>query len=345
MPAPTRRSVTAGLGALAAAPLLPRLARADEAALAGAARKEGGLTWYVAQVDGETAENMARAFTQHYPGVKVSVMRTTGQVAYERLMQDLRNNTPQCDVFSTTDIAHMPALMKRNALARYAPDNAQALAPALKGLGEEGFYYPTTYTLFVILYNSQKVRPEEAPRAWTDLLDPKWKGRVALGHPGFSGYMGVWTLAMRDLYRWDYFDKLARNNPRIGRSAVDPVTLLNAGEVLVGASTVSNGLLSASKGNPIGVQYPADGSVLCIGPSGVLANAPHPNAARLFANWLLSPDFARVATQYYVFPARADAPTVPGAKPLDAVKLIRLTTAQIGKGVPEIIEQWRDTFS
>src|SRR5215475_8036632 len=107
----TRRSLAAGL---AAAVVTPRVGRADTAALEEAARKEGTLTWYVAQVDGETAEVMGRAFTAQYPGVKVSVIRTTGQVAYERLMQDMKNNAPQCDVFGTTDIAHMPALMKRN---------------------------------------------------------------------------------------------------------------------------------------------------------------------------------------------------------------------------------------
>ncbi len=344
MPAPTRRMVAAGLGALATAPLLPRWSRADETALVAGARKEGSLTWYIAQVDGETAEDMGRAFTRQYPGVTVSVIRTTGQVAYERLMQDLRNSAPQCDVFSTTDIAHMPALMKRNALARYVPDNAQALAPAFKGLGEDGFYYPSTSTLMLIIYNTQKVKQEEAPRAWTDLLDPKWKGRVAFGHPGFSGYVGIWALAMRDQYKKEYFDKLARNNPRIGRSGNDPITLLNAGECVVGLGPLSTTLLSASRGNPIAMQYPSDGSVLCIGPSGVLASAPHPNAARLFANWLLSPAFGTLAAEHFVYPARADAPTIKGAKPLDTVKLIRLTTAEIAKGVPEVIEQWRDTF-
>ena len=85
----TRRALTAGLTAAAAFP-----ARADAAALEVAARNEGSLTWYVAQVDSETAELMGRAFTQQYPGIKVSVIRTTGQVAYERLMQDLKNNAP-----------------------------------------------------------------------------------------------------------------------------------------------------------------------------------------------------------------------------------------------------------
>jgi iron(III) transport system substrate-binding protein len=341
----TRRRAAAGLAALGGAALFPRRAAADEAALLEGARKEGTLTWYIAQVDGETAEVMGRAFTAHYPGVKVSVIRTTGQVAYERLTQDLKNNAPQCDVFGTTDISHMPALMKRNELAQFVPDNAKALAPAFKGLGEDGWYYPTSSTLMLIIYNTQKIKPEEAPKNWTDLLDPKLKGRVAFGHPAFSGYVGCWTLEMRTLYGWQYFDKLAKNNPRIGRSGNDPITLLNAGECNAGLGPLATTLLSASKGNPLAVQYPTDGSLLCIGPSAVLARAPHPNAARLFMNWLLSQEYAQICADTFVTPVREDVNFKPGAKPLSDVKLLRQTTAEIAKGVPEVIEQWRDTFS
>ncbi|MFI4980151.1 MAG: ABC transporter substrate-binding protein [Nevskiales bacterium] len=341
----TRRMATSGLAALGASALLPRPTLADTAALEEAARKEGTLTWYIAQVDGETAELMGRAFTARYPGVKVSVIRTTGQVAYERLLQDLKNNAPQCDVFSTTDIAHMPALKKRNEIARYVPENAAAMAPAFQGLGEDGLYYPTTSTLMVIIYNTQRVKPEEAPKNWTDLLDPKWKGRVAFGHPAFSGYVGCWTLQMRSLYGWKFFDQLAKNNPRIGRSGNDPITLLNAGECVTGLGPLATTLLSAEKGNPIAAQYPTDGALLCIGPSAVMARAPHPNAARLFQNWLLSQEFAQVCANTYVTPVRDDVTFKPGAKPLSEVKILRETTQEIDKGVPEVIEQWRDTFS
>jgi iron(III) transport system substrate-binding protein len=341
----TRRLTGSGLAAAGVTLMLPRGARADTAALEAAARNEGTLTWYVAQVDGETAEVMGRAFTAQYPGVKVSVIRTTGQVAYERLVQDLKNNAPQCDVFSTTDIAHMPALRRRNELAQFVPENAAAMAPAFHGLGEDGYYYPTTSTLMLIIYNSQKVKPEEAPKNWPDLLDPRWKGRIAFGHPAFSGYVGCWTLAMRTQYGWSYFDKLAKNNPRIGRSGNDPITLLNAGECVAGLGPLATTLLSAEKGNPIAVQYPTEGSLLCIGPSAVLARAPHPNAARLFQNWLLSKEFAQVCANAYVTPVREDVTLKPGAMPLSQVKILRQTTAEIGKGVPEVIEQWRDTFS
>ena len=111
----TRRATMAGVAATATAGALPRTARADLDALADAARKEGTLTWYVAQMSGEAAEAMGRRFTQRYPGVSVAVIRTTGQVAYQRITQELKNGAPQCDVFSTTDIAHMPELKRRNA--------------------------------------------------------------------------------------------------------------------------------------------------------------------------------------------------------------------------------------
>jgi iron(III) transport system substrate-binding protein len=337
----TRRGAAFGLGAVLA---LPAIARGETAALEAGARQEGTLTWYVAQVDSETAEVMGRAFTAQYPGVKVAVIRTTGQVAYERLLQDLRNNAPQCDVLSTTDISHMPALMKRQALANYTPDNAAALAPAFQGLGQDGWWYPNHSTLMLMIRNTEKVPDRQGPAAWTDLLDPRWKGRAAFGHPAFSGYVGVWTVAIRRLYGWQYFDKLAKNNPRIGRSGNDPITLLNAQECLVGLGPLATTLLSASKGNPIAPTYPSDGALLAIGPSGVLATAPHPNAARLFMNWLLSKECAQVMADNFQTPVRTDVAPKAAMKPIGEVKLLRVTTEEIAKGVPESIEQWRDTF-
>jgi iron(III) transport system substrate-binding protein len=182
------------------------------------------------------------------------------------------------------------------------------------------------------------------PRRCTDLLDPRFKGRVAVAHPAFSGFFGQWVLAMRKLHGWTFFEKLADNKPRIGRSGNDPITMLNAGECLVGTGPVSTASQSARKGNPIGLIYPEDGTLLCVGPSAVLNAAPHPNAARLFLEWLLSEDYAQACSDWFLEPVRADAPPIVGTKPLAEVKTMTLTTAEIAKGIPEVIEQWRDTF-
>ena len=338
----TRRQVAAGL---ASSMIVSRVASAaDNPALEGAAHQEGALTWYIAQVDAQTAEGFGRAFTQANPGISVGVIRTTGQVAYQRLLMDIKNHTPQCDVFSTTDISHMPILKERHELTEYTPENAGALLPAFQALSDPGFSYITNAARYFIIYNKDKVKPEDAPRSWTDLLDPKWKGRVATGHPAFSGCTGTWALGIKKIHGWDFFEKLARNNPRIGRSAVDPMTLINAGECLVGVGAANNAYASIEKGNPLGVVHPADGLVLCVTPSGIPANAPHPNAAKLFMEWLLSPGYARLITADGSETILQGVPPRTGMPPLSEVKVIPLTVEEIRTGVPIVIEQWRDTF-
>ena len=335
----TRRTALAGLAAAA----LPRVARADDGLLE-AARKEGTLTWYIAQIDTESAEEMGRKFTAAYPGVKVSVIRTTGQVAYQRLQLEMKNKSPECDVFSTTDISQMPVLKEKDALLRYEPPNASGLLPAYRELSDPGYYYVTSATNHFIGYNSSKVAAADAPKSWTDLLNPKWKGQVALPHPGFSGCGGVWAAGIRKKYRWDFFEKLAANKPRVGRSFNDPVTLITAGECLVGAVPANAIFPAIEKGNPLGIAYPADGCSVCTSPSAIPVTAPHPNAAKLFMGWMLGVEYTQASVQRGSEPIRGDVPPKAGRVAASGLPLIHLTVAEIRKDVPEVIEQWRDTF-
>jgi iron(III) transport system substrate-binding protein len=329
--------------ALLPAAVMARSARAD-ADMERDARAEGAVTWYIAQVDAETAEELGKKFTASYPGIAVAAIRTTGQVAYQRLLLEMKNSAPQCDVLSTTDISHMPALKERNALLRYEPPNAAALLPEFQSLSDPGWYYASSATNHFIAYNTQKVAAASAPRKWTDLLDPRWKNQIALPHPAFSGCAGVWTLGLRNLYGWGFFEKLAANNPRIGRSFGDPVTLITAGECMVGPVPANTAFPSIEKGNPLAIVYPEDGCGLCVAPSAIPVTAPHPNAARLFLNWLLSTEYAQLAIDRGSEGIRDGLILKPGRKPLEQLTILRLTVPEIRKGVPEVIEQWRDTF-
>jgi iron(III) transport system substrate-binding protein len=335
----TRRTALTGLVAAA----LPRVAHADDSLL-DAARKEGTVTWYIAQIDTESAEDMGRRFTAAYPGVKVSVIRTTGQVAYQRLQLEMKNKSPECDVFSTTDISQMPVLKEKDALLRYEPPNAAGLLPAYRELSDPGFYDVTSATNHFIGYNSSKVTAADAPKSWTDLQNPKWKGQVALPHPGFSGCAGVWAAGIRKKYRWDYFEKLAANKPRVGRSFNDPVTLITAGECVVGAVPANAIFPAIERGNPLGIAYPTDGCSVCTAPSAIPATAPHPNAAKLFLDWLLGVEYTKASVQRGSEPIRGDVPAKVGRVAASDLPLMHLTVAEIRKDVPEVIEQWRDTF-
>jgi iron(III) transport system substrate-binding protein len=198
--------------------------------------------------------------------------------------------------------------------------------------------------LVLLTYNKSKVKAEEAPKNWTDLLDPKWKGKVSTGHPAFSGYVGTWVLTMRKLYGWSFFDKLEKNKPQIGRSINDTVTALNAGERQVAAGADGSTLFSAARGNPLAISYPTDGAVLIIAPSAIVKGTKHPNAAKLFMEYLYSVEAARINAKHFGVPLRPEVPAPPGARPVAEVKTVRPSVAEIDKGIPEVIEQWRDTF-
>lgn len=318
---------------------------ATEQALYEAASKNGEVvTWYVSHYSAETAEQIGAGFQAAYPKVKVNVIRTTAQVAFQRLSQDLSAGVQQCDVFSSTDLGHYAWLTSKNYLMQYTPENASKVFDAYKGLDPNGYYHVTSAGLIVINYNKEKVAGKTLPKKWTDLLDPMWKDQVALGHPGFSGYVGTWVVQMRKLYGWDYFEKLEKNNPQIGRSINDTVTMLNAGERSVGAGPLATTLRSASRGNPLAVIYPEDGSLLMIAPSGIMANTKNPNASKLFMEFLLGVETSRIAVEAFSESIRPEVPPPPGGTPLSEVKTMRPTFEEIEKGIPEVKELWRDTF-
>jgi iron(III) transport system substrate-binding protein len=317
-----------------------------EKELYAAAKKEGGeLTWYTAQSDDITAQALGRSFEQLYPGIKVNVLRTTAQVAYQRVTQELKASAIQCDVFSTTDIGHCVEMKSKGAFEKYVPDNASKVLDLYKNYDPDGTYFVTSAGMIGIGYNSAKVKEADAPKNWTDLLDPKWKDNIALGHPGFSGYVGTWTLTLRNQYGWDFFEKLAKNNPRVGRSINDTVTMLNAGESsIAGCGPVGTLMESVQKGNPLAMIYPTDGTVLIIAPSAIMKGCKHPDTSRLFMEFLLSAGASQIWVNHFNETIRPEITVPAGNKSAKDLKTIRPTVVEITKGIPEVIKQWRETF-
>jgi iron(III) transport system substrate-binding protein len=311
-----------------------------------AAKKEGGeLTWYTAHSDDITAQALGRSFESIYPGIKVNVLRTTAQVAYQRITQEIKASAVQCDVFSSTDLGHSVELKAKGEFKKYIPENSSKVLDIYKGYDPDGYYFVTSAGLIGIGYNTTKVKQPDAPNNWTDLLDPKWINEIALGHPGFSGYVGTWALTLRNQYGWQFFEKLAKNNPRVGRSINDTVTMLNAGESAVAGSGPAGTLLeSVQKGNPLAMVYPTDGTVLIIAPSSIMKGSKHPNAARLFMEFLMSEGASQIWVDHFNESIRPEIAPSKGAVSAKDLKIIRPTVAEITKGVPEVIKQWRETF-
>jgi iron(III) transport system substrate-binding protein len=333
--------------AMAVLALLPGAAAAfdGEKELYEAAKKEKELTWYTAHYNTETAAAICNGFEKKYPGVACKYVRTTAQVAYQRLAADQKAGIAQASVISSTDASHYGKMKADGWLQKYRPKNLVELADAFKPFNDpDDLFVATAAGLVVLTYNTAAVPAADAPKKWTDLLDPKWKNKVSIGHPGFSGYVGTWVVQMKKSYGWDYFKKLELNRPRIGRSINDTVTMLNAKESLVAAGPSATTLESKAKGNPLAVVYPEDGAILMVSPTGILKNAPAPNAARLFVEYLLSRECNEVIVQHAQDPVNKHVKPMAGGKSIAEVKTIRPTYDEIDKGIPEVKELFRETF-
>jgi iron(III) transport system substrate-binding protein len=141
----------------------------------------------------------------------------------------------------------------------------------------------------VVGYNSTLVKPEDAPKGFMDLLDPKWTGKIVKAHPSYSGQILTATYAIARDLGWEFFEKLAKQKIMQVQSGVDPPKKVAAGERAVMADGADYiGLQQKDRGSPIEIVYPVEGAPLVSSPNAVFKAAPNPNAARLMQNWMCS---------------------------------------------------------
>jgi len=344
-----RSAAAVGAASLAAGAPLGALARrknqvtdADVSKLYDAAKKEGKVVWWTGHYTQQAAEKIAASFKKKYPGIDVELLRQTGQVLFQRLTQDLKSNVHQVDVFASTDEAHMTILKKQNALAQFVPGDIDKIQKEYQHLDPDDTYQLGDIALMLINYNPKKL---PAPRHWNDLLDPRMKDLISMGHPGFSGYVGNWVVAMNDKYGWDnYFKKLAANNPKIGRSVFDCTTDIVSGERVVGPGADSLALERKAGGNSIAIAFPEDDTILVTAPVTVMKEAPHPNAARLFMNYYYSKEYSETSVSTFNLPLRLDVAPATGVR-VDRIRTYHVKIERLLVGIPEVTAKWRETFN
>ena len=337
------RLVTAALGlAFVAAVLAPLAVSAQDARLE-AARKEGKVVWYTSLAL-SSSEKVAKLFEQAYPGIKVEVHRTGSQRILQRVMQELQANIKIVDVIHTSDAGHYVLLKDKKLLLKYAPAGIERFPASFKD--KDGYHFGLRATVNVIAYNTKSVSAADAPRTWKDLLDPKWKGKLVTAHPGYSGVIATHVLALVNLYGWDYFKQLAQNRPMLVQSAVDPSGVVASGERPVAANGGDYTFYQVKKkGNPVEIVFPKEGVPLVVSPTAIAAFAPHPNAAKVFTDFIFSRAIQQVlADSEGLYTGHPDV-TYPADQPkLSELKLLQVDADELEKRNEEIKTRFVEFF-
>ena len=287
--------------------------------LVAAACAEGRLTYYTAQRDADERQIVA-LFTKAFPCIQVSVVSAVTGRLYERLMTEHAAGKPQADLTIITDEALTQRMVDAKMVRPWTPPQAAMFAPNAK---QDGWWYGASGALMYFITNTQAVPPADAPKAWSDLVDPKWRGKLSMAPVTTGGTSWVQFDYMKLEMPKTYLPALAAQEPKVFSAYAAVGQSVARGETLVGIiDSLDDYPLRVGQGAPIAPVYPAEGVPFVNYPMMLLADAPHPKAAELFGNWYLSKTAQTELVRLRgVYSFRADVAPAPGNPPLAGLKL------------------------
>ena len=252
--------------------------------LADRAKQEGGLTLYTSLAPTES-QPLTQAFEKKY-GIKVELWRALSDRVVQRVINEARAKRHVVDVVETNG-PEMENLAREKMFVPihtpYLADLPAASVPAHR------LWLPDRMNFFVVAYNTAKVRREDLPSTYLGFTDPKWKGRLGIEATD-SEWMATLVKKLGQEPGMAFFRKLAEQNPEMRKGHVLLAQLVAAGDVPVGLTIYSGNAESLKrKGAPID-WVPMQPVAARAQGIAVVRNAPHPAAAVLFLDFVLSPE-------------------------------------------------------
>ena len=312
--------------------------------LIDAANQEARVVLY-SSMDLPVGEKLAKAFETKYPGIAVQVERAGSERLFQRVAQEFSSGIRAVDVINSSDASHFISWKSNGWLAPFVTEDiAQHFLPSYRD--GDGLFATTRIWLSSIAYNTHLVKPDDAPKSFADLLDPKWVGKMVKGHPAYSGTIMTATFQMVRELGWEYFEKLSKQRVMQVQSSTDPPKKLSLGERAVMADGNEYGIvLLKEAGQPVEPVYPIEGTPTISGPTGIFASAPHPKAARLFQAWL----HTRETQQFFVdftaqYSVHAQVQSKPGRRKISEIKLMKEDAAGVEKMTDEIKTRYAKLF-
>ena len=253
------------------------------------AKKEGALVWWGTIAAGETNKILA-AFNKVYPFIKVEYWRGGGEEIAAKLGSEIMSGRYTVDLSLGGEEINLPGWREKGALAKFAD-----LIPGIQKMdrrnySKQGDWMRPGSNVFIAAYNTKLVSASEAPKSYEDLLDPKWKGKIGMTSDvkqwwSYALAEGGWGMEKTE----DFLRKMKQQEPIWAPGNTALLTMLIAGEFKIAAQGYLYRYLPAKdKGAP--VEWIRVNPVVVGGTGFIMsAGAPHPNAARLFLEWVFSP--------------------------------------------------------
>ncbi len=344
----TRRRFTTWLagGALAAATALSMASQASAQEnwdqIVAAAEKEGKVVLY-SNLQPNGIEPLLQKFREAYPKIQTEQIRLGSSPLVERFSTEFNAGRHLADVVLTYAEERITEGMKNGWMTEWTP-------PELPNFPADANHQNMAFTLQnareAIIWSKTAVKPEDEPKEWTDLFDPKWKGKIGMNPPWRSISIQQIVAYWEDKGLGDTAQKLKDMDVRFFEGSGGIIQAIIRGDIQIAelSDLPLNPLLA--DGAPVGFVYPDSGTTLSSNMAFVAKKAPHPNAGKVLLNWLMTEDGQKYLQEYCGLPVtRNGAPalshTPATAQLKNTVDGATILTPERSK---KMVEHWRTVF-
>jgi len=304
--------------------------------LAEAAKKEGKLVWYTSTSVTES-KPLLDDFEKLYPFVRGEIVRASGEKTLNRLMTESRAGRWDFDVVT---ISEVDALMDAKLLAPYKSPEAKNFIADFKD--PDGYWTAIYVNYMTIGYNPKLVSDKDAPKSWEDLLDSKWKGKLAMDQEEFTWYATLKKAWGKEKTQ-KYMRALAKQNIEWRKGHTLITQMMAAGEFPLSIVYAHRTEGMKQKGAPVEWVSTVNPIVVTLNSAGLSPKPAHPNVARLFIDFILSKPAQQHLRSLSRIPARADVE--PPSPRMEQSKLkLKTTPAETGAEFKETIREFREVF-
>jgi len=308
--------------------------------MAELAKSEGGEVLAYAAMRIDTAKKIWDAFQLKYPFLTVKQYKGDTNKMLERVLTEYRAKKYLVDVldFSGFDTQ---VLLDRGVAEPYVSPETEHFKPVFKG--KDGgwtalYYYPLT-----INYNTKLVSPNDRPKNWPDLLNPKWKGKIGMEPDHLTWYGGMLKRYGEEKGK-KFMHDLAKQEPRLERSSRG-TALLAAGEFAIFIGRGHTAQIFKNKGAPIDWIKDPDPLVVQMATLQLAKNAPHPNSAKLLIDFWLSEEVAQIMAKDDRIPARSGVKGLdPAYSEISVDKILPMPMEELMQNYKNHLQEFRRFF-
>lgn len=313
----------------------------EPAAMPEVAKPSGTVTIY-SSASKDLLDNLSASLKVKYPDLTVEWVAGGTEQLIEQLNEELAANNVKADAVMMADPAYARLLKNQGLLLPHKPANINNV---VVDKDPDGFYNAIRVVDVVIIYNTDLVKPEEAPKSFKDLLDPKWNGQVAMSDPTKSGTAFATAGALVNTYGWSFFEQAQANGWQVGGGSSAPIKKVAEGKAKVALAVESSFRSEQAKGAKVEMVWPADGAIVLESPYAIMKSTDNPVAAKAVSDFMITPEAQALVVKAQMHPVLAgiDAPT--GSIPLAEIvqKAMKVDWKQLAEEKGEIQDRFLKT--